>query len=72
MEDHEGKIIRFQSLFDEEILTRQKQVDPYYLEDWYSLALGWAIAKGMTLDEAHEFAGLLRYKSEVKYIRIRF
>jgi hypothetical protein len=30
-------------------------------QDWYSLTLGWALAKGLTPIKAHEFAKHIRY-----------
>lgn len=36
-------------------------VDSSAGQDWYSLTLGWAIAKGLAPDEAHKFATHIRY-----------
>lgn len=42
--------------WQEEISDHQDKIDPGAHEDWYSMALGWAIAKGMSLDDACDFA----------------
>ena len=42
--------------FRTEISSRAAEVDPGNEQDWYSLSLGWAIAKGLTPALAHEFA----------------
>lgn len=34
-------------------------------EDWYSLSVGWALGKGLTSEEAHEFAYYIRYNTEM-------
>ena len=36
-------------------------VDPGNEQDWFSLTLGWAIAKGLEPEEAHKFAIHIRY-----------
>ena len=38
---------------------------PSGTEDWYSLCLGWALAKGLTPTEAHEFASHIRYNTNM-------
>lgn len=52
-------------LFKSEIADRANLVDPSNEQDWFSLTLGWAIAKGLTPDEAHEFASFIRYKTDL-------
>lgn len=42
-----------------EILDQADEVDPSNEEDWRSMAIGWAIAKGMSPTDAREFA--MRY-----------
>lgn len=37
------------------------EVDPDDLEHWYSLTYGWALAKGLSVEDAHKFARLIRY-----------
>ena len=60
------KITNFQTQFAREVIDNKKLIDPYNWEDWYSLALGWAIAKGVSPDEAHNFAKIVRYYTELK------
>lgn len=64
MKNHDERIKKFKSEFQEEVLTRISRVDPYKSEDWYSLALGWAIAKGIPPEIAHEFSKEVRYYTE--------
>lgn len=66
MDGPEVKTVFYQSRFSQEVLLRKKLIDPYNSEDWYSLALGWAIAKGISPEEAHEFAKLIRYYTDLK------
>lgn len=39
-----------------EILGRAEDIDPGNEEDWNSMTIGWAIAKGLTIDDAKAFA----------------
>lgn len=39
-----------------EILDQADEVDPNNEEDWHSMAIGWAIAKGMSPEAARKFA----------------
>lgn len=52
-------------IFKTEVHDRAKQVDPSEEQDWYSLTLGWALAKGMDPDEANEFAMYIRYNTNL-------
>mgnify|MGYP003333640418 FL=1 len=47
--------------FKREVDDRAKDVDPGNEQDWFSLTLGWAIAKGLEPEEAHKFAIHIRY-----------
>ena len=47
-----------------QINNRAEEIDPTSEQDWYSLTLGWAIGKGLTSDEAHDFARYIRYETE--------
>ena len=38
------------------VSDRAAEVDPGSCQDWYSLCLGWGIAKGLSPDDAHAFA----------------
>lgn len=47
--------------FKTEVSDRAALIDPDNSQDWYSLTLGWALAKGLEIDVAHAFATTLRY-----------
>ena len=53
------------ALFKTECHDRAKELDPSNEQDWFSLTLGWAIAKGLTPDEAHGLAIHIRYETEL-------
>ena len=46
------------ALFKKEIFDRSSEIDPSDEQDWFSLGIGWAIAKGLSPDEAWSFSGL--------------
>ena len=51
--------------FKTEVHDKQDDIDPgsdYY---WYEITLGWAIAKGLTPNDAHAFANHIRYYTEL-------
>ena len=45
-----------EQMFKTEVADRSEAIDEVKYLDWYSLALGWAIGKGLSPDEAHDFA----------------
>ena len=47
--------------FKEEVCDRSKEIDESDSQDWFSLSLGWVIAKGVSPDDAHNFAIHVRY-----------
>jgi hypothetical protein len=49
--------------FKAEIRDRAEEVDPNDNEDWFSLTLGWAIGKGLTIREAYDFAIYIKYET---------
>jgi hypothetical protein len=51
--------------FKTEVTDRKVDVDPGEKEDWFSLALGWAIAKGLRPENAHDFALHIRYHTDL-------
>ena len=55
--------------FKDEVYDRAEEIDPGSGQDWFSMTLGWAIAKGMEPELAHAFATYIRYDTE---LRIRF
>ncbi len=40
-------------------------LDPDDEYDWYAITLGWAIAKGLNAQEAHWFAIIVRYGTDL-------
>lgn len=52
-------------LFKTEVHDRGEEIDGSSEQDWYSLTLGWAVAKGLLPTEAHEFARHVRYHTEL-------
>lgn len=51
--------------FKAECHNRASSIDPDDEQDWYSLTLGWALAKGIKPYAAHEFASFIRYFSDL-------
>jgi hypothetical protein len=51
--------------YQQEIWDRREDVDPSDEQDWFSLTLGWAIAKGLQPEEAHYFSIYIRYKTDM-------
>ena len=50
--------------FKKEVSDKAKEIDPSNDEDWYSLTLGWAMAKGFSPDNAHTLTRHIRYKTK--------
>jgi hypothetical protein len=63
----EGMILRvdLEIAFKKELSDKSFEVDPSDEQDWYSLTLGWAIAKGLSPKDAHKFSTHLRYHTEL-------
>jgi hypothetical protein len=55
----------YAGIFKTECHDRAAEIDPSGEQDWFSLTLGWAIAKGMTPGEAHGFSIWIRYHTEL-------
>lgn len=51
--------------FRREVTDRAAEVDPDNEQDWFSLTLGWAVAKGLTPEDAHKFATHVRYHTDL-------
>jgi hypothetical protein len=51
--------------FKTECHSRAGEIDAENSQDWYSLTLGWAIAKGLSPADAQDFAVHIRYKTEL-------
>jgi len=56
---------RLKNEFKIECSDRSEEVDPESEEDWHSLTLGWAIAKGLSPDDASTFANFIRYHTNL-------
>jgi len=54
-----------QAKFKSEVSDRAAEIDPSDEQDWFSLTLGWAIANGLSPDEAHSFASHIRYHTDL-------
>jgi len=52
-------------LLKKEVDDKSKEIDPNNEFDWYSLVIGWAIAKGLSPEEAIEFSTHIRYKTDL-------
>jgi len=46
--------------YKENIHDKEKEIDPQRKMDWWDMAFGWALAKGMIVEEASEFATLMQ------------
>lgn len=52
-------------LFKSEVTDKMMEVDPNGSEDWFSLTLGWAIAKGLNPVDANFLASHIRYNTDL-------
>jgi hypothetical protein len=52
-------------LFKTECSDRALAIDPDSEQDWFSLTLGWAVAKGLDPEAAYDFAVHIRYKTDL-------
>lgn len=57
----EKKYWNLAQVFKTEVCKKKRWIDPEQEQDWYSLSLGWAIAKGLVIKDAHEFSLYVRY-----------
>ena len=51
--------------FKTEVSDRATEIDPENALDWFALTMGWALAKGLTPDDAHAFALHVRYHTDL-------
>lgn len=60
---HIAAINDFKALVDADRLETDddEKIDPGEEQDWYSLTLGFFLAKGLTAREAHELSIYVRY-----------
>ncbi len=52
-------------LFKLEVDNRAESIDSAQEQDWFSLTLGWAIAKGLAPQDAHDFAIFIRHQTDL-------
>jgi hypothetical protein len=52
-------------LFKTECSDRASEIDTDSSQDWFSLTLGWAVAKGLAPEAAYDFAVHIRYKTDL-------
>lgn len=55
----------YEDQFKVEIHDRAKEIDEQDRLEWHSLALGWAIGKGLSPDEAWKFSMHIRYHTDL-------
>lgn len=48
-----------------EVFDRAEEVDECNTQDWYSILIGWGLAKQLSPDQAWEFASYIRYEAEL-------
>jgi hypothetical protein len=51
--------------FKKNVSDKSGQIDSNNEQDWYSLTLGWALGKGLSVSDAHDFARFIRYHSNL-------
>jgi hypothetical protein len=54
-----------QAQFKTECHDHGSEIDPENNHDWLSLTIGWAIAKGLSPDNANDFAIYIRYSTNL-------
>lgn len=52
--------------FYTEVCSKSNAIDLDEEQDWTSLSIGWAIAKGMSIVKAHDFSLYARYNRQYK------
>jgi len=65
VEKIDSKILALLKKFDREVSRHSKKIDPHSEHHWLSLTVGWALANGMTPDDANEFAVFVRYHTDL-------
>lgn len=49
--------------FKTEVSDKAEEIDPHNMHDWFSLTLGWAIGKGLSLKDAKDFAIYIKHET---------
>ena len=47
--------------------NKSRDIDPDDEQDWFSLTLGFFLAKGLSAEEAHDLSRYVRYKLQYWY-----
>jgi hypothetical protein len=59
------ELSKYLAAFKVEVSDRAKEVDPENDHHWLALTVGWGIGKGMTPDQANDFALHVRYHTDL-------
>jgi hypothetical protein len=51
--------------FQVEVFDKAIEIDPTNELDWYSITVGWALAKGLEPNKAIDFAIHIRYETDL-------
>ena len=60
-----AELEKYIAMFKVEVDDLAKVIDPTNELDWYSLVIGWALAKGMGPENAERFSAYIRYQTEL-------
>lgn len=55
----------YENSFKIHVHNHGTEIDPDDEQDWYSLTLGWALAKGLSIEQSHKFATHIRYHTDL-------
>ena len=53
------------NLFKKEVDNRSGEIDPDNEYCWLSLTIGWAVAKGLSPEDAQRFGSYIRYQTDL-------
>jgi hypothetical protein len=59
------KLQELVTLWKSQVYDKGEEIDPTNEQDWYSLAIGWALGKDLTPDEAHAFANHITFTARL-------
>ncbi len=52
-------------MFKAEVHDRAAEIDPNNEHHWLTLTYGWALAKGLSPEQARKFASYIRYRTDL-------
>jgi hypothetical protein len=61
----EAGFVKAAKVFKGQVSNKSDKLDPGASLDWYSLTVGWAIAMGVNVRKAHDFALYIRYDTDL-------